>query len=829
MIQANSTAYYKTILVLFFFSGLAALIYEVLWMKELGLLFGNTAHATATTLTAFFLGLALGGYYWGQRAAKLENPLQTYGLLELATAISVVGYFLMLDGYFALYPAMFGKFESAEWLFTLVKFALAIAVLFPPAFFLGGTLPVISQYIVRGTRNLGLQVSILYGLNTLGAAIGALLAGFYLPKTFGYRISYQIAMACTICVGCVALKIANRIPAETARPIDAAPVKPKTQVSPLIPMRIIKALAFVSGFGTICLQVLWTRMMAQVLQNSVYTFSSIVIVFLLFLAIGAGLSYYIIRRVNSQFSGLFVLLFGAGMAVALTPFVFNYWTDGLRYIGAQVGWCSYLAEVFQLEIGIMALPLIILGAVFPYLLKIAEPCETSSGQLVGQLVAWNTAGAIAGSLVGGFVLLDTLGVSASIRFVAVIYLLAGLYVVNLYDRRDDSKFAAICIGILLIVSVFDTSRLPVVRVDPVTNHESLLEVWESSSGTVAVIRREDALKIKVNNYYTLGGTGSRELEELEGYLPVQLRQRTESVFFLGMGTGISAGAVLRFPVRQLQVAELIPDVVEASKKYFGRFNNRLFFDPRAQVIKTDGRNYLAATSNQYDIIIADLFVPWRSGTGSLYSLEHYQSVGKRMYQNGLFMQWLPAYQLSRFELLTIARTLSEVFPQITLWRGDFSARKPIIGLLGQLAQTPLAPNALIFNRTNKSESGDRVPVLAHYIGNLRGLTRELQSCPINQDDKPVIEYQAPVTQRLQKIKQAQWIVGEQLIQLMERIQIEQPLELDPYLSQLEPEQRDIPKAGMHLHRAQVLKQGGHLTAAKKAYSDYKNTLNPTKK
>ncbi len=803
-------------------------MYEVLWVKELGLLFGNTAHATATTLTAFFLGLALGGYYWGQRAAKLDNPLQTYGLLELATAISVVGYFLLLDGYFALYPTMFAKFEHAEWLFTLVKFALAITVLFPPAFFLGGTLPVISQYVVRGTRNLGLKISILYGLNTLGAATGALLAGFYLPKTFGYMLCYQIAMACTVSVGLVAVTMANRIPAETARLLDATPAKPKTQNSPLIPLGTIKALAFFSGFGTICLQVLWTRMLAQVLQNSVYTFSSIVFVFLLFLAIGAGLSYHIIRRGISQFSGLFVLLSGAGMTIALTPFVFNYWTDGLRYTGAKAGWSTYLTEVFRLEIGVMALPLVILGAVFPYLLKIAEPYETSSGRLVGRLVPWNTVGAIAGSLVGGFVLLDTLGVSASIRFVAVIYLLAGLYFVNSNDRRDDGKIAAICIGILMIVSVFDTSRLPVVRVDPITSRESLLEVWESSSGTVAVVRRGDSLKIKVNNYYTLGGTGSRELEELEGHLPVLLHHRAESVFFLGMGTGISAGAVLRFPIQHLQVAELIPDVVEASKKYFGRFNNRLFFDPRVQVIKADGRNYLAASSNQYDIIIADLFVPWRSGAGSLFSLEHYQSVRNSLHNDGLFMQWLPAYQLSKFELLTIARTLSEVFPQITLWRGDFSARKPIIGLLAQLEQTPLASDALIFARKNEPESDDKVPMMAHYIGNLRALSQDLQSYPINQDDKPIIEYQAPVTQQLQKIKQAQWIVGEPLIELMEHIQAAQPLEFDPYLSHLGRKQRDIAKAGMQLHRAQVLKQTGHLTAAKKAYSDYKNTLTLTK-
>ncbi len=253
-----SPTYISVILLLFFFSGLATLIYEVLWMKELGLLFGNTAYASATTLAAFFLGLALGGYFWGQHAIKLENPLHTYGLLEIAVVISVTGYFLILDGFYALYPTLFAKFGQTTGLFIAVKFALAILVLFPPAFLLGGTLPVISQYVVQGTRNIGLRVSMLYGINTFGAAVGALLAGFYLPQTFGYAQTYWIAMACTGSVGFVALIMAKNLPTDSESSSDPKPTAIESRSLIAIPFPTIKAVVFLSGFGTLCLQVLWT-------------------------------------------------------------------------------------------------------------------------------------------------------------------------------------------------------------------------------------------------------------------------------------------------------------------------------------------------------------------------------------------------------------------------------------------------------------------------------------------------------------------------------------------------------------------------------------------
>jgi spermidine synthase len=823
--KTHRCLHWAAVLLLFFLSGATALVYEVLWMKELGLLFGNTSYAAATTLAAFFLGMATGGWFWGQRAGRLKNPLSTYGLLELAVAVSVAGYFLMLDGYHQLYPALFERFGTDRWAFVAVKFGLAMLVLAPPAFFVGGTLPVISQYLVRERSSVGRNVALIYAVNTFGAALGALLAGFCLPLWLGFDQTYRMAMALSAAIGVTAILLARK---QSVPPLMLAPARERssddTSVESALPLPLLRGLALLSGLVTLALQVLWTRMFAQVLQNSVYTFAVILVMFLLCLAFGATLANRLMRIRSQPVTTLFSLLTAGALLVSFSPFVFDLWTDGLHYIGGQSGWSSYILNVFATALVVMGPPLLVLGTIFPYLLKLAEPNVDSVGRMVGQLSALNTVGAIVGSLTAGFLILDWLGLWSGIRLMGILYLLAALYVTVCVRSNSPKRLAIPMVGIVLLVSLLDTTRLPLVRVDPVNEEEALLEVWEGSAATVAVVRRRDALKIKVNNYYTLGGSGSRELEALQGYLPVILHPRPRTVYMLGLGTGITAGAALHLPIERLVVTELIPEVLAASDKYFGPYNNNLFYDRRTEVIPEDGRNYLAGAREQFDVIVADLFVPWKAGTGSLYTVEHYRTVYDHLGNDGLFMQWLPAYQISQAEFAMIARSMLAVFPQVTLWRGDFSTRKPIIGLLGQTRRSPLSPDVLMFSMEAASEKEQRVPMLAHYIGNLDRLRDRFDAYPLNRDDRPVIEYWAPITQRQQKTNQSAWLTGERLIDLMAEIQAAVPPADDPFLQLLPARLQRLPEAGMLLHRSQVLKRQGRLTAAQEAYARYEAVL-----
>ncbi|MGR8935103.1 MAG: fused MFS/spermidine synthase [Gammaproteobacteria bacterium] len=799
---------------LFFVSGATALIYEMLWLKELGLLFGNTSQAAATTLAAFFLGLALGGYYWCKRAQRYACPLRIYGLLELGVACGALGYFVLLRGYAWLYPFIFSYFVDAPGIFLAVKFVLALTLLFPPAYCMGGTLPVVSQFAVRCTDEQGRTVALLYALNTFGAVLGVFLAGFYLPLRLGYTHSYLAAVIITLAVAITAIITGgfpqNRrrviIDAERA-PLSATPVE-------------LKALAFISGAVTLALQVLWNHMFAQVLHNSVYTFALVLAVFLFCLALaGAAVNRLLRYDCDAQLL-MFAAMSGGALLVSAVPFAFIAWTDGLHFIGGDAGWYAYLKQAALPALAIMGPTLLCIGMVFPLLPKLGEGQGVASGALVGRLLAWNTVGAIIGSLLAGFVLLDVLGLWASIRLCAVIYWLcaAGYWL----HRRSDTAGRWLmlpAVGILSAVSLFDTGRLPVVRIDPVTDDESLLQAWESSAGTIAVLRVGEHLKIKVNNYYTLGGTGSYELERLQGYLPVLLHEQPLAVYMLGLGTGISAGGALSYPIETLCITELLRDVSTASELYFGDYNNNLFYDPRVRVIHEDGRNYLRGSNARFDVIVSDLFVPWNTGTGSLYALEHYRTIAERLTAHGLFMQWLPAYQLTDTEFFSIAKTMQQVFPQVTVWRGGFSALTPIIGLLGQKEQVPLSPRAWLFNSAVENNGK---PLLSYYVGNLEALREPMRAAQLNSDDYPLIEFTAPVSQRQVKAGSARWLIGEPLLAVMRQLNVKAAY--DTYLSLLQKRQRLLPAAGLYLQEAHWFKYAGKLQAAKQRLQLHRDLL-----
>ncbi len=834
---------FAAICLLFFASGFAALVYQVLWMKELGLLFGNTAHAAAATLTAFFLGLAVGGRVVGRRVMGLRHPLRLYAWLEVGVAVTALAYFGLLEIYHGLYPALFGALGEQPALFNAARLTLALVILFPPAFLMGGTLPVVSQQLVPAAEQLGGRVPVVYGINTLGAALGAHAAGFYLPPWLGFDGAYLVAVGITLAVAAGGAWLSRHL-----EPMVAAAQDTRAQPEPLhLPAWAIAALAFGSGFTALALEVLWTRMFAQVLQNSVYTFSAILTTFLICLALGAWLAAWLARRRTPPRRQITVLLCLAALSVAATPAAFDAVTGGLQYLGEGAGWPGYVLRVFAAVSAVIFLPTLLLGTVFPLLLKVSEPLRLGTGRTVGDLVAWNTLGAIAGSLVAGFVLLDSIGLWPAIAVLAVLYALAA---VVLAPGPAPGRPGLRAVAVLALLAAGLGAQLyhpPRARVDP-TGGERLLDVLEGSAATVAVVERqyssgEDgagkrSLRLKVNNYYSLGGTGAAKWEAWQTHLPLLLHPDPSRVFFLGMGTGITAGAALRHPVEEVITTELLPEVVTAARRYFRDYVNGLFDDSRSRVLVTDGRNYLQANRRRFDVIIADLFLPWRAGAGSLYSREHFATARKRLRPGGLFVQWLPLHQSSRREFGIVARTLVEVFPRVTLWRGDFVSRQPVVALVGHAGTEPLDLQALEarLEAVRADRLGDmpllhfvpdaerlvrRWPAdpgrfLLNYAGNLSAARELLAGYPINTDNFPRVEYGAPITQRREQAEQADFFAGPPLIDFFAEVLGRVPPEQDPYLAQAKPRQRAHVYAGLDLHRLQVLADQGEVAAAREA-------------
>ena len=824
-------------IILFFFSGAAALVYEVLWMKELSLLFGNSAQAAAATLAAFFAGIAAGNAYWGRRSAEIARPLRAYGLLELGVAASAVFYFGVLRAYDSIYGALFGLFEGTPVSFMLIKFLLSFLLFFPSAFFMGGTLPIMTQFLVRQKETLGRRASALYAINTFGAASGAFAAGFILPQALGFKTSYLAAMAATLLVAAVALLLSRQEAATASQPVHGhggeTPRDRKEFAgldalqSTAFSQQTMAALAGLSGFAALGLQVLWIRMFAQVLHNSVYTYAAILSIFLLALALCGAIAREAARRQLNPHWFTPLLLTASGLCVAASPILFHSLTGGGAYIGGDADFVGYMVRVVLIVAAVVGLPATILGVLLPYLFKVAETGTRGPGETVGTLVTINTLAAIIGSVAAGFLLLGWLGLWPSLQLMAALYLAAALWLVGERSPKTRIARAAPIVGVLALVTVLDTNRLPLVRIDPIEKKETLLKVWEGADGTVAVVRRDGYLRTKLNNWYTLGSTGDMTTQQVQTHLPMLLHKNPKRVFYLGLGTGITAGAALDYPVEKVVVAEIAPTVIRASREFFGEFTNGLYGDPRVSVLGEDGWNVLRGAKEDFDLIISDLFIPWKAGTGTLYTIEHYETSKQRLRPGGLYAQWVPLYQVTEEEFASIARSMLQVFPSVTLWRGNFWAERPVVALIGHRDATPLDVDAPLMRASqqalaeHRSGKGDTVPLIAHYAGSMKVKDPVFANAAVNTDNRPIIEYRAPVNHRLEKAGRAKWFVGEQMLGFMADRADSAALASDAYLSRLDPAWRDAVQAGYYFHAFKMLQKWEDEDApvAEKAYRD----------
>jgi spermidine synthase len=798
------------LLVLFFASGFAALVYQVLWVREIGLLVGSTAQAAALTIAIFFTGIAAGGWCWGRRAAAVRNPLRVFGMLEVGIALTALGHFVLIDVYAAAYPLLYAAVPALD---TLAKAVIAAVILLPPSFLMGGTLPMMGQHVIRDRARLGTAGSALYAVNTAGSAAGALAAGFVLPPLLGLVGAYLLAVAVDLAVGVTCLLLAA--PAPAPAPDGPAPRPPARDPSLLAPLPawLVWGVAALSGVATLAVEVLWTRLFSQVLQNSAYTYALVLTSFLLALALGAALAGLLARqRRIAPEQVLGGLLLFAAAATALSPVMFDRATVGLSYLGADLGWLGYVLAVAGLAVALLLLPGAVLGAVLPYLLRLLQDGGREPGDALGRLVAVNTVGAIVGSLAAGFVLLPALGAWRSLHAIAVVYLLLVAAVassrITLPRAGVVTTAGVAALGLLAADGPGGDAQAPVRD----SRGEYVVEAREGVQANVAVIgRRRDRL-IRVDSTYTLGGSRGRHTEQNQSVIPLLLGE-ARSVFYLGMGTGITAGAALPFPVERVVVCELIADVVELAEAHFGPWVGGLFDDDRVMIHAEDGRSCLRRSPERYDLIVSDLFTPWQAGTGSLYTVEHYRTARARLNPGGRMVQWIPLYQVSERELSIIAATMDEAFGQVTMWRGDLFGERSIIALVGQADAAPLDPGTIV-DQARTLRLGESVPAaelealaLRHYAGNLTA-TGIFTDAPRNTDAHPRVEYLAPRTHREVRAGTATFLVGEQRERLYRDLRAAVSVDEDPYLARLTARQRGYVLAGDAASRAAWLSAVG---------------------
>jgi len=485
---------------------------------------------------------------------------------------------------------------------------------------------------------------------------------------------------------------------------------------------------------------------------------------------------------------------------------------------------DYVVHIFFTGFSTIAVPCILLGTVFPFLMKNEERFADCPGRSIGMLSSVNTIVAILGALVCGFVFLNVFGLWRTVQIITVLYLLiAVLLPVGKAKMGYAIKICgAVCI--LLVLTVLSPADLTVAGRDPRADAEEVLEMWETGDCSVSVVKMSsDHVKLKINSHYSLGSTGAFEAQVNQAKVPLMVFPRTRSIFFLGMGTGISAGGALdpQFEsVNRVVACELVPEVVIAARKYMagttgGRdYTNGLFKDDRVKILVQDGRHHLMATDETFDMINADLFLPYRSGAGSLYSVEHFQSVKERLNPGGVFVQWLPMYQLTEREFGTIARTMLDVFDQVTMWRNNFQFMGVSVALVGHVGKDPLPaletkqgakPKQSVKGMEYYDLDSFRIPldeqsILLYYCGNLSVCRERFEKYPLNTDDRPVIEYRTPLSMHNQKNRMPEVLVGARAAALFEELLVRVPPAKDPILENRSDAEKRLPIAGAALYR-----------------------------
>jgi spermidine synthase len=647
-----------------------------------------------------------------------------------------------VDAYGSIYAGLYGTFAEHGLGFVALKFALALVAVIPTATLIGGTFPMLAAAFVRDPREMGRRSALLYALNTLGAAAGSAAGALWLPERVGVTATYGVAVVLSLSIGLLALALGGRGSAA------GAPAGGDAASRAFAPPRLL-FIAFASGLGTLAFEILLIHAIALVLISSVYSFGAVLIVVLVALAAGAALAAASARRLPVR-SLLPAALVVEAIALLALPWWLTRGTSDILYQAeGSFGSGLVLAARFA------GPPLLVAGLVFPFTFRLAEGGPV--GPRIGGLLASNTVGSIAGSVLASFVLLDWLGLWPSVAALGLCY--GGVALVCEGSARARALRAGVVAAAAGVIAfgAANPFALPVAKLQA---NERLLAVAEGAHGVVTVTefftpRLEVDRHLKVNNEYTLSSALAHKHQQRMGHLPLLLHSDPRSVLYVGSATGETASAATLHPVEQITLVEIVPEVQQLAAEWFGDVNRGVYRNPRTRVVVEDGRNHLRAVPERYDVVVADLFVPYHPGVGAMYSLEHFRAVRRHLTSGGVFCQWLPIYQLREAEFRIIAATFLEVFPEATLWRGDFFVYHPTAALVG-FADEPPPVSAIDAAARRLAERGvddrwitDPRALWMFYLGPMGGAL-DLADVSRNSDGWPVFEYAAVRTREWQR-------------------------------------------------------------------------------
>jgi len=758
--------------VVFFLSGATGLVYEVIWVRLTGIVFGNTSHAISTVLGAFMAGLALGSWKLGQRADRTENPLRLYGLLEIGIGISA-----------ALVPLVFRSLDTLYWSIApsvasipggggFIRFSTSFIVLLTPTFLMGGTLPVLTRFFTDRLDEVERKVGVLYALNTFGAAAGSLLAALVLIPGIGNMRTTLIIATINVAIGLFAIWLSGSsesqsshsaaAEAESAGPRDFETPAP----SPSSDRLVLLTLA-ISGFVSMMYEVSWTRALAATIGSSTYAFSIMLVTFLIGIALGSSI---ISRRKPVATLGL---LGKMQLGVALGGLIFLTGYLAAPYVlFAMVRAFSYsftavLTIQFILCAGLMILATLCMGATFPIASQLYSSKLKVLGRSIGNIYSVNTVGAILGSVLAGFVFMPLIGTERTI--LAGLFLNSAMALLLLTEAKTARVAQAFSVAILLIATVSMRGEIfwkpgamdrgilvyskafearPELTINEHYEDTDVVYFKEGNNATISVRKGENYMALRTNGKVDASNRDDMITQLTVGWLPAFYHPNPKNALVIGYGSGVTVGAVTSIKdIEDIDCIEIEPAVYSAGP-FFSEINRKSYENPKVHLTFNDARNYMNTTRKQYDIIISEPSNPWIAGVASLFTAEFYDRAAEVLKPDGVFAQWIQLYELDPEDLRMVLFEVQRKFPEVSVWVTDsdliiIATRQKQNLDTARIAKIVKSDPSMVRDFREFLHSETPEGLLSYYVMSTDAVRKFASNARRNTDDHPLLEFHAP--------------------------------------------------------------------------------------
>lgn len=754
----------------FFASGVTALIYEITWMRIFSLILGSTTLAGTLILATFFSGFAIGAWLFGHFVDKHSFALLTYSIMEIGLGIFGVLSISIFKGIDLLFLILYENLSHYGFFFVIVKFLILWICLLIPTILMGGTLPVMSKYLIRRLNTSGDLVGKLYAFNTFGAVFGTVLTAFFMIKALGISKTIMIAALINIILGLtiIVLRSLKIIIPLNVHQLGEEEIKAKAshtkkkQAFSTISLKIIDSrnlillAVFVSGFSSLAAEVLWFRMFSMILDSSVQSFGIVLSIFIGGFALGNLIFARVSTRSKQPLVWMGVLLISSATLLAFMipqldrlPFLYykiirNYSNDWLGTVFIRYGVSI-----------VLLLPLtFLMGGVFPIAIRVFANHIRFVGGSVGTLYSWNTVGGIFGSILAGILFIPMFGTRMGFIIITLIMGTIGYGIFYLATKGKIQALRILPATIFLIAAFITFISGPwkpermIIWWGGQQKRSDILFYQEGLEGNVAIVRHDNAHCLFVGKKLVAADDLDTQRHlGLLSHIPLLLHPQPEKVLVIGLATGITLNSALRHHVENAECVEINP-VMRKVAGYFKDANQNVLRNSKAHFIFTDARHYLATKEDQYDCITTDPIHPADAHSNNLYSFEFYQMTTRALKKNGIMCQWIPAADLEPIEVKRIMRTFSMVFKYVSLWIPNLSD----LALIG--SNEPVNVDiALIQKRLSDEKISAAVsrywgrPTVDNFFSlfalGTSSIRKLCAGIPINTDDKPILEYEAP--------------------------------------------------------------------------------------